>query len=494
MLVTPEQMQQLEAITDQSGVSYGHMMENAGKALADVMMERYPDRRKVLFLAGSGNNGGDCYAAAYHLKKAGWMPEILAPCGEPHSDIAMAARDRAKREGIPMYSEAYDFVLDGKEIVVDGLYGTGFHGELSPALQSLLREREGQIRIACDIPSGGMAGSGNACKGAFRADLTVTFGAEKLGMSQYPLRSLCGEILIADIGIPADAKLMPPPTKRLSLEGIRPLLPEVPCDAHKNQLGHLLCITGSRRMRGAAVLSAESAMRSGVGLVSCASCEEVLSAVQNRTPEALCLPMEPDTQGFLTLKYNQTLLTEAMQGKQAILMGCGLGQTKETASLVEFVLKGSDCPIVLDADGLNICASHIDWIPKGRTILTPHPAEAARLLGLTAAQVQADRPSAAKQLARLTDAVVVLKGAGTFITDGSRTAVCNAGNAGMAKAGSGDVLAGIMASLAAQGLSRFDAACAAVMLHAAAGDAAAAELPRGFMLPQDTIAYLSEVL
>lgn len=494
MLVTPEQMQQLEALTDQSGISYGHMMEKAGTALAAIIMERYPEMRRVLFLAGTGNNGGDCYAAAFHLKQAGWMPEILAPTGEPTSDIAKAARDRAKREGIPMFSEAYEFVLQDKDIVVDGLYGTGFRGMLSPAVQELLKPHQEQVRIACDVPSGCFASSGVAARGAFTADLTVTFGAEKLGMSQFPMRAHCGEIVVVDIGIPEDAMLLPPPAKRITLEDAAAHLPVFPADTHKNRRGHLLAVTGSARMRGAALLSAEAAMRSGVGMLTCASAETVLSGLSVRIPEALCLPLLTDAKGFFLGSENCDDLRETIAGKDALLIGCGIGQTEGTAELMRFLLQTSECPVILDADGLNIAASYIEWIPKGRTILTPHPAEAARLLHTTTEDVQSDRPAAARKLARQTGAVVVLKGAGTIVTDGRRMSVCNAGNPGMAKAGSGDVLAGIMGALAAQGLDLFDAACTAVMLHAAAGDAAAAELSQGYMLPQDIIAYLQEVV
>ena len=494
MLVTPSQMQKLEALTDQSGVSYGHMMERAGLALARVIMDRYPDRRHVLFLAGTGNNGGDCYAAAYHLKTNGWIPEVLSPFGEPASDIAKAARDRAKREGIPMFGEAYDFVMQDKEIVVDGLYGTGFHGELSDAARELLRDREGQIHIACDVPSGGLSDSGSVAEGTFRADVTVTFGAEKLGMSQYPLRGLCGEIIVADIGFPKNAVLVPPPAQRLTLAGVQELLPQPKPDAHKNQLGHLLTVTGSRRMRGAAALAAEAAMRTGVGLVTCASCDDALNAIVSRVPEAMCLPLFTDDKGFLLCEENHDELKQALDGKDALLIGCGFGITDATRALTKFLLETSTCPVVLDADGLNIAASNIEWIPKGRTVLTPHPAEAARMLGITTAEVQADRPAAAKKLAMKTGAVVILKGAGSIVTDGRFVSVCNAGNPGMARAGSGDVLGGMTASFLAQGMKPYDAACAAVMLHASAGDAAAAELPRGFMLPQDMIAYLQEVL
>lgn len=496
MLVTPEQMQKLEAITDRSGITYGHMMERAGKALADIIMKRCPEQKKVLFLAGTGNNGGDCYAAAYHLKQAGWLPEILAPAGEPRSDISIAARDRAKREGIPMYAESYDFIWQGKEIIVDGIFGTGFHGELSPAIQEILKDRAGQYHIACDLPTGGNAASGAVCKGAFRADLTVTFGAEKLGMSQYPLRSYCGEILIADIGIPADAgtKLLPPAAERLTLGQALSVLPRLEIDAYKHQRGHLLTVTGSTRMRGAAALAAEGAMRTGVGMLTCASAEPALAGITARLPEAMCLPLETDKKGFVSYSANATTLSEALSGKTALLIGCGMGHTDDTSKLTEFLLQNAECPIVLDADGLNVTASHIDWIPKGRTILTPHTAEAARLLGMTPQDVQSDRPAAAAKLAKKTGAVVVLKGAGTIVTDGKRTAVCNAGNPGMARAGSGDVLAGITASLAAQGIALYEAACAAVMIHAAAGDAAAEELPAGYMLPQDLIVCLQDVL
>ena len=494
MLVTPEQMQKLEALTDQSGVSYGHMMERAGKALADTIITRCPDRKKVLFLAGTGNNGGDCYAAAFHLKAAGWLPEILAPLGEPHSDIAKAARERAKRDGIPMFAEAYDFVFQDKEVIVDGIFGTGFSGTLPPVIQRLLARHDDVLHIACDIPSGGSAANGSVCEGTFRADITVTFGAEKLGMSQYPLRSYCGEIILADIGIPEGTVIMPYPAERMTLSEARAKLPDVPVDAHKNQLGHLLTVTGSVRMRGAAALAAEAAMRSGVGLMTCAACETALGAINARVPEALCLPLKTDADGFLLCQENQETLLKALEGKSALLIGCGMGQTAETAALTKFLLENSTCPVILDADGLNISSNHIEWIPKGRTILTPHPAETSRLLGISVAEVQADRPAAARLLAKKTGAVVVLKGAGSIVADERFMAVCNAGNPGMAKAGSGDVLAGIVASLVAQGMTRFDATYAAVMFHAAAGDAAAAEMPRGYMLPQDIISFLQDVM
>lgn len=495
MLVTPKQMQILEQQTDACGISYAEMMERAGCALADFIQEFAPEARTAILLAGSGNNGGDCYVAAARLHLAGWKVQILAPFGEPKTEISRNAAAHAINCGVAVVKNADDF-LESAEVVVDGLFGTGFRGELPQEAVKLLASRKGQLRIAADIPSGGSGLTGSACEGTFQAHATVTFGAVKLGMSQYPLRSSCGEITCADIGIPASVfdALKPSAAKRLKLEEMRSLLPSLRPDAHKNSRGHLLTVAGSVRMRGACVLAATAAMRSGCGLQTTASAEPALQAVCGSIPEIMCLPLETDERGFFLNDENHGLLSDALHGKDALLIGCGMGVTENTRNLTKFLLQQSDCPIILDADGLNCIGTCIEWIPKGRTVLTPHPGEAARLLGMTAAQVQDDRPYAARLLAQKSGAVVALKGAGTIVTDGERMAVCMDGNVGLARAGSGDVLAGITASLAAQGMELYDAACAAVTLHACAGDAAARRLPVGFMLPQDVIAALQEVL
>lgn len=491
MLVTPKQMQKLEALTDAAGVSYAEMMERAGRALADFILARAPHAKNIVLLAGTGNNGGDCYVAAYYLHHAGREVQVLAPCGEPKTEISRAAAERVRENGIPVKS-APDAFFEEADVVADGLFGTGFRGELSPEAAALLVSRDGQLRIAVDIPSGGSGLTGSASEGTFCADATVTFGAVKLGMTQYPLRAYCGEIHCAEIGVPAEAfaALDPPAAQQLSLHRLAPLRP----DAHKNIRGHLLTVAGSVRMCGACVLAVTAAMRSGVGLQTAATAEPALQVICARTPEVMCLPLLTDERGFFLDAENHELLAEALRGKNALLIGCGMGVTENTKNLTKFLLETSDCPVILDADGLNCLTGCIEWIPEGRTVITPHPAEAARLLGMTTAQVQADRPAAARLLAEKTGAIAVLKGAGTIVTDGIRMAVCTAGNAGMARAGSGDVLAGIVGSLAAQGIPLYEAACTAVTIHACAGDAAAERLPAHYMLPQDLIDALKEVL
>lgn len=493
MLVTPAQMQELERLTCESGVSYAEMMEQAGHALAMQLLLEYPECQKFLFLAGNGNNGGDCYVASYYLKLKQKQVEILAPMGEPKTEISKNACDRAIKNHIPVKSEP-DYFYEQAEVVIDGLFGTGFRGELPEHIQKLLHAGNNQIHVACDIPSGGNGLTGQVSTGTVQADMTVTFGAEKFGMSQYPLRSYCGTIKIADIGIPVQAFSAVKPAERLELEQIKQNLPERKPDAYKNQFGHVLAVAGSCRMRGACVLAVTACMRAGAGLVTCASAELALSAIAVRMPEIMCLPLQVDADGFFLDIENHEIIIKILQNKQAILIGCGMGVTEQTQNLTKFLLSESSCPVILDADGLNCIASCIECLPRGRTILTPHAGEAARLLGISTAEVQKDRLASAKKLAEMTRAVVVLKGAGTIITDGEHVAVCNQGNSGMARAGSGDVLAGMTASFVAQGLDLYQSACTAVILHAAAGDRTAEKLPFRYMLPQDLIISLQEIL
>lgn len=496
-LVTPEQMRTLEQITDAAGVSYAQMMEHAGFGLAQIIREAVPDGKKIIFLAGAGNNGGDCYVAAYHLSLAGWDVQIIAPFGEPKTEISRNAAEKAQRLAhvriVPMEESFWNHA----DVIVDGLFGTGFHGDLPDAMKLIPDPPARAFRIACDIPSGGNAETGRVSRGILKADLTVTFGAVKSGMTQYPLRSCCGEIRIAEIGTPAEVFRAFAEEECLacapSAEDAVRMMPALSQDAYKNQRGHLLTVAGSVRMRGACVLAATAAMRMGVGLQTVASADEALQTITARIPECMCLPLVTDENGFFRNQENHALLQEYLCGKSALLIGCGMGNTPETKKLTKFLLEKSDCPVVIDADGLNVLDGCIEWIPEGRTILTPHPAEAARLLRTDTMTVQENRPYAAKRLAQMTGAVVILKGAGTIITDGKRMHVCTQGNAGMARAGSGDVLAGMTASLAAQGMPLCEAAWCAAVLHAHAGDLAAEKYPLHYLLPQNIIEALREI-
>ena len=305
-LVTPEQMRILEQRTDQAGISYAQMMENAGKALAEILLEEYPDKNNFLFLAGTGNNGGDCLVAAFYLKQAEKQAIIDLPLGEPKTEISQNAYQRILEHQISVrlekqvYAEENEGDFKTAEVIIDGLFGIGFHGELPKEFQNLLDKiaRKDVSLVACDIPSGGDGLTGQVSSGTCSADLTVTFGAEKIGMSQYPLREYCGKIRVADIEIPDFAFSKICPACRLRPEYIKNQLPEREPTDYKNKFGHALVIAGSSRMRGACVLASVACMRSGVGLLTCASAEQALSALSVRLPESMCLSLKKDPEGF----------------------------------------------------------------------------------------------------------------------------------------------------------------------------------------------------
>lgn len=273
-------------------------------------------------------------------------------------------------------------------------------------------------------------------------------------------------------------------------------IPKRKRDAQKGDFGRLLCITGSRNMPGACALSTQAALRSGAGLVTVATAPENPMRLAAAEPEAMWLAMETDANGFLCNAANQEKLKPHLLRAHAVLMGCGLGTTKETHELVRWVLEHAACPVVLDADGLNCITSCIDLSRRTGTdwILTPHPGEMARLTGLSIAEIQANREQTAAQFVQNYPVTLALKGAGTLVSQGARMVKNPTGNPGMSRGGSGDVLAGMIAAFAAQGISAWNATCAGVYLHGMAGDLAAQRFSEQAMLPRDLLACLPEVL
>lgn len=280
----------------------------------------------------------------------------------------------------------------------------------------------------------------------------------------------------------------------LSKADVAACLPPRPADSHKGTYGHLLAICGSVGMAGAAILSARAALRSGVGLLTVALPKSIYPIAAGAVPEALFLPLSENDAGRLS-QTALPALRKALDGKTAVLVGCGLGVDEDTQVLVCELLQSVRCPLVLDADGLNIAARHIHILEtaKAPLLLTPHPAEMARLCGQTVQSVQSDRVDVAKNFAVQHGVNLALKGHHTVVTDGTYCAINPTGNAGMATGGSGDVLAGMVASFAAQGMQPSDALRCGVYLHGAAGDAAAATCSQRAMLPSDMIENLKGV-
>lgn len=540
--VTSIQMKEIENRSEESGVSKAELMDNAGAELAGVIskycfanISEQAENSSIVFLAGSGNNGGDCFVAAKILSDKGFSITVVNLCGKPHTDISEAAFRKLSPENVNIL-RAYrgqnmksaveaaelDFMMNPNatmleqiqsdekqriesvmdsikkaDVLVDGVFGTGFHGQLDKEVSGFLNAETSAYKIAVDVPSGGNCESGQVAKGTFKADLTAVFGALKVGMIQYPLKNYCGEIVPFDIGIPEEAYELASDQRKYFLidkDELKDFPKNRKPDAHKGSFGRVLCIAGSSNMRGAASLSALAAFRCGAGLVTLASVEKAIDTASILVPEATFCRLEEDEFGFMQFDKNAFKIRDQLEKADAIVLGCGMGVTDDTVKLTRFVIENANCPIILDADGINCVASDIDMLLKKKTdiIITPHPGEMAKLLGCTAADINESRVSIASDFAKLYGVTVVLKGAGTVIADLVHTAVNETGNPGMSCGGSGDVLAGIVASLAAQGYSVFDSACFGTYIHGVSGDIAAEKLGQEFMLPRDIIDNLSD--
>lgn len=495
-IVTPEQMRILEEESEKLGVSKKELMKNAGIKLAEVIRGHCgKDRKKkIVFLIGTGNNGGDCYVAAGILASMGYKNiSTVLVCGMPKTELSQEMYSRiSERINI---NEDYQSYISEADVLVDGVFGTGFHGELGRKIAYIFGLNEKAYKIAVDIPSGADSRTGKVSDGTFRADETVTFGCMKTGMTQYPLKDFCGKITVADIGIPKEAFAFLENQRKYTVADIRQLSGFPPVrrsDSHKGTFGKILVIAGSSLMRGAAFFSVMGALRSGAGLVSLATTLRCINTVSVLSPESTFIEMPADKDGFMC--FDREKITSALERADAVVIGCGIGVTPETLEMTKFVVENSEVPVIVDADGINCIASDIDILLKKKTdiILTPHTAEMSRLLKCSTDEVSADRFDSAEKLAGKYDITVVLKGAGTVVADKNRTSVNPTGNAGMSVGGSGDILAGIIGAAAGQGYSAFESACAGVYIHGLAGDITAEKLGQEAMLPRDILGCLSD--
>ena len=495
---------ELEQKAVEGGVTYLELMENAGAAAADLLLKKGEvSGKSVAVLCGKGNNGGDGYVVARRLAQRGAKVSVVLVQGPPGTDISreMFGRLRGMDVRTADFSQqpglARDWILSA-DFLFDGIYGIGFHGSSPASMDAVFDAVEASTAfvIALDLPSGVLCDSGEIEGRCVRADETVTFTTMKPAHLVEPARSRCGKVTVAPVGI--GEELIGETPCRLWMTGdgtVRPLFPPRKADTNKGSYGTLLAVCGSAGMAGAAVLSAGAALRCGVGLVDLALPKEIYPIAAARLPEPVFTLLETDGAGALTGESRERLET-ALQKASACLVGCGLGTGAAARALVETLIGKAQVPLILDADGINIVAGNIDILKtaKAPVILTPHPGEMARLLKASVPEVQAHRLRHAKDFAEKYGAVLVLKGSGSITVSPDGRAFLNpTGNPGMAKGGSGDVLAGMIASFAAQGADPFLAAACGVYLHGAAGDACARRFSQRAMLPSDLIEELPEL-
>lgn len=457
-LYSAAQVRAIDASLIAAGTPGFELMQRAARATWRALVRRWPTANELSVVAGHGNNAGDGYLVALLAQRAGWQVRVLA-AGEPQRLQGDAAQAHAEAiaEGVDVQAWAAQAPLRG--IVLDALLGTGVSGEVREPYASVIAaiNASGLPVAAVDIPSGLCADTGRQLGAAVRADLTVTFIGLKIGLFTGDAADVVGELVFNDLqAAPELLNGIDISAHRLNASNM-PRLPSRASTAHKGQFGHVLLMGGDRGFGGAILLSAQSALRSGAGMVSVATRSEHVPAALARIPEAMVLG---------TSSANQ--LMGLLDKVSVLVVGPGLGQAAWGRSLLS-AAANAPLPQVWDADALNLLSDQFACLPKD-CVVTPHPGEAARLLGMSTADVQADRPAAAHALSKKYAAVVVLKGAGSLIAspDG-RLAVCHQGHPAMATAGLGDVLAGLIGALRAQGMAAFEAACLGVWLHANAG-------------------------
>lgn len=465
------------------------LMENASVGVADAIGERFGGARSVVIFCGPGNNGGDGLALTRILEARGYHVRSFLVLGSkvPAGDAGLQLEilRRAGREVTELTSEtdlepAIDLAASA-DLVVDALFGTGLtrglEGHFAELVTSL--DRLPVPVVAVDLPSGLNGSSGEIPGPYLTADLTVTFAAPKIAQVMPPACAAVGELAVVDLGIPPElVEEAPGRLHLLTLEDVRAMGRGAALDAHKGTQGHVLVVAGSTGKSGAAILSSRAAVRGGAGLVSVAVPSSLLSFLEQGSVESMTLPLAETSGGCLATTAFEQLLRHA-QGKSVLALGPGLGAEPTVRDGVWRLLEGSDLPIVLDADGLNALGGDLDRLSQrgAPTLLTPHPGEAARLLGISSADVQADRLAAASRLASAGGAFVALKGFRTVIAEPDGELWINAtGSAALATGGSGDVLTGWVAALVAQGYDPASALKIGVYVHGLAGERVAEQL------------------
>jgi hydroxyethylthiazole kinase-like uncharacterized protein yjeF len=459
------------------------LMTRAAEGALKVLRARWPQAKRVAVVCGAGNNGGDGYVLARLARAAGLDALVLAAA--PPDRLGGDAR-RAEEEWRATGGSGHPFAADalsGSDVIVDALLGIGLAGVPRAETLAVIRAINAAKRpvLALDIPSGVDADSGAVHEAAVRAEITVTFVALKSGLFLGAGAEHAGVVLLEDLGVVAPTlPQFAPLLRRIDESELGANLPRRPRESHKGSNGRVLIVGGGTGMPGALRLAGEAALRVGAGLVTVAGAAENLNSVTAARPELIYLPMA-----------SHSSLDAALSAADVFAIGPGLG-TGDWAQRLWAAVLAAGKPAVADADALNLLARAPSKLPEG-WVITPHPGEAARLLGTDVPAVQADRLGAARELHSRYGAVVVLKGAGSLVASGAagaaELAICERGNPGMATAGMGDVLTGVIAGLRAQLGESARAARVGVLVHALAGDSAAQGGQRG-LIATDVIAEL----
>lgn len=503
-VVTGEEMQRYDANTiEHFGIPGLVLMEQAAYVSAEEIAGLFPNRNhNILILAGKGNNGGDAMAVARLLSQKGYPVVVSIITNRPldrrdFSEAAGTQYDILKRMNLRIVTNE---VWDSYDIIIDGIFGVGLNREINGKAAELISQANQchGTKISLDIPSGVHSSTGHVCGVAFQADYTITFAFLKRGLYLYPGASYAGKIIKKEIGITKESFFNQPP-EMIALTGtVQDYLPRRNPWGHKGTFGKVLLIAGSREIGGAAILAGKSCMMSGCGMLKICIHKEHKKELLTTLPEAMLSLYD-------TLETAREQVLKGMEWADVIAIGPGLDTNEISAGMLESVLKQSTVPLVIDADGLNLLAKPEfynllkEYQEKENSrralILTPHPLELARILNVTMEELRINGLELARKLAGELHAVIVKKDARTVVCSENAPYALNIfGNSGMATAGSGDVLTGIIAAMLASGLSAYEAGVIGVYLHAKAGDHAALIKNEYSMLAGDISDALTAIL
>ena len=496
-LVTGKEMKLLDQNTSTNfKVPQLVLMEQAAMCFVQKLLSIVPHMKRVLIYCGKGNNGADGLAIARLLSQRGIRVETccVKDLDKSEGNVSkefMVQEDICKAYGINSIKDMTGMQQESYDVIVDAIFGIGLSRNVSPFYLDLfdkINEMKG-IRVAVDMPSGIDADNGQVMGSAIKCDYTITFSYEKLGQFLWPGNEYCGEVICVPMGITNDSWLDKKPQTAYLEESDLSLLPKRPAHSNKGTFGKLLLIAGSVNMAGAAILSGKAAYRTGVGLVKILTAEENRIILQSAVPEAvLC------TYGK---KIDQEAVLKELKWADAVVIGPGIGMDDNSKKLLDLVLSNVNVPLVMDADALNIISQDVNrlLLPHTDTVVTPHLGEMSRLTGNSVSWIQNHILDSAKEFARQYHVTCVLKDFHTITANAYGLCyVNNTGNNGMATAGSGDVLSGIIGGLIALGMDSEKAASLGVMVHGLAGDNAAETKGEAAMMASDIIDGLCRIL
>ncbi len=466
-----------EKAINEYGIPSIVLMENAAMGFVSALRKEYGclKSKKILVVCGKGNNAGDGYAVARLLHFDGCEVSVLTVFDvDSLSPDAKVNALAVKNMGIPFIKD----INNEYDIIIDAIFGTGFHGEVTTPVKNIIEKiNKSKSYIATvDVPSGIELSGGAKNEFCANSDLCVTFGYAKFHQLTGVNKNSFKKLVVAPISIPA-----PEEYSQLITKDTFNLIPKRTQDSHKGTFGKAMAIVGSYGMAGAAILSGSAILKSGAGMLTIATDNSVIPTIAHEFPSAMTYPLLSEC----------NMLIEKTKGMDAVLIGCGLGTSDSTKKYVTEFIKKCDIPMIIDADGLNILSENIDIIKGKNVILTPHIVEFSRLVKVSPDKIKENPAKVLNDFCVDFGATVILKDSVTLISyKGEKTAICHAPNSGMATAGSGDVLAGVVTSLTAQGLSPFDAACCGVYIHSAAGALAKENFGEAGMMSSDILSFV----